>query len=88
MIEWWGPVIFEYYASTEAAGATFISSESLERPGSVGRAGLQPARICGPDGALLPAGEVGTIYFERDEMPFKYHNAPEKTRAAQHPGGP
>lgn len=86
MIEWWGPVIHEYYASTEAAGATFISpQEALERPGSVGRAGLGIARICGDDGAVLPAGEVGTIYFERDAMPFQYHNAPEKTRAAQHP---
>ena len=86
MIDWWGPVIYEYYASTEAAGATFISpQEALERPGSVGRAGLGIARICGDDGAVLPAGEVGTIYFERDAMPFEYHNAPEKTRSAQHP---
>jgi fatty-acyl-CoA synthase len=57
----------------------------LERPGSVGRAGLGIARICGDDGAVLPVGEVGTIYFERDAMPFAYHNAPEKTRSAQHP---
>ncbi|GAA1097737.1 acyl-CoA synthetase [Tsukamurella spumae] len=86
MIDWWGPVIHEYYASTEAAGATFISpQEALERPGSVGRAGLGVARICGDDGAVLPAGEIGTIYFERETMPFQYHNAPEKTRAAQHP---
>ena len=86
MLAWWGPVIHEYYASTEAAGATFISpQEALERPGSVGRAGLGVARICGDDGAVLPTGEVGTIYFEREQMPFAYHNAPEKTRAAQHP---
>ena len=82
MLAWWGPVIHEYYASTEAAGATFISpQEALERPGSVGRAGLGVARICGDDGAVLPTGEVGTIYFEREQMPFAYHNAPEKTRA-------
>ncbi|KXP01051.1 acyl-CoA synthetase [Tsukamurella pseudospumae] len=86
MIQWWGPVIHEYYASTEAAGATFIGpQEALERPGSVGKAGLGVARICGADGAVLPAGEIGTIYFEREAMPFQYHNAPEKTRAAQHP---
>ncbi|NMD54521.1 MULTISPECIES: AMP-binding protein [Tsukamurella] len=86
MLAWWGPVIHEYYASTEAAGATFIGpQEALERPGSVGRAGLGIARICGDDGAVLPVGEVGTIYFERDAMPFAYHNAPEKTRSAQHP---
>ncbi|GAA1008299.1 acyl-CoA synthetase [Nocardiopsis tropica] len=86
MIEWWGPVIHEYYASTEAAGATFITpQEALERPGSVGKAGLGVIRICDDDGAELPVGEVGTIYFEREQMPFQYHNAPEKTRAAQHP---
>ncbi|WP_019202660.1 AMP-binding protein [Tsukamurella sp. 1534] len=86
MIDWWGPVIHEYYGSTEGAGATFIGpQEALERPGSVGRAQVGIARICGDDGAELPAGEVGTIYFERDEMPFRYHNAPEKTSAAQHP---
>ncbi len=86
MLDWWGPVIHEYYASTEGAGATFIGpQEAAERPGSVGRAGLGVVRICGDDGAVLPAGEVGTIYFEREAMPFAYHNAPEKTRAAQHP---
>ncbi|WP_018179383.1 acyl-CoA synthetase [Jongsikchunia kroppenstedtii] len=86
MIEWWGPVIQEYYASTESAGATFISAaEALERPGSVGRSAMGPIRICGDDGAELPVGETGTIYFEREEMPFAYHNDPGKTAAAQHP---
>lgn len=89
MIAWWGPVIHEYYASTEAAGATFITpQEALERPGSVGKAGLGEIRICGENGDELPAGEVGTIYFERETMPFQYHNAPEKTWAAQHPDHP
>ncbi|MFM9376051.1 acyl-CoA synthetase [Gordonia sp. VNK21] len=86
MIEWWGPVINEYYAATEAAGVALISSqEALDHPGSVGRAVLGVAHVCGPDGADLPAGEVGVIYFERDEMPFVYHNDPAKTAEAQHP---
>lgn len=89
MLDWWGPVIHEYYASTESAGATFIGpEEALERPGSVGRSGLGVLHICADDGTDLPAGEVGTIYFEREEMPFSYHNAPEKTRAAQHRAHP
>lgn len=89
MIDWWGPVINEYYAATEAAGVALIGSqEALERPGSVGRAALGIVHICGPDGQDLPAGEVGVVYFERDEMPFVYHNDPEKTAAAQHPAHP
>src|SRR5690606_24709557 len=51
MIEWWGPVIHEYYASTEAAGATFIGpQEALEHPGSVGRPLLGVIHICDEDG--------------------------------------
>ncbi|GAA4662188.1 AMP-binding protein [Gordonia humi] len=86
MIDWWGPVINEYYAATEAAGVTLIGSQdSLDRPGSVGRAVLGVVHICDDEGADLPVGEVGTVYFERDEMPFAYHNDPDKTAAAQHP---
>jgi long-chain acyl-CoA synthetase len=88
MIDWWGPVIHEYYAATEAVGMTYIdSAQWLEHPGSVGRAGLGDVRIADPDtGAPLPAGRVGTIYFERHDEPlFTYHNDPEKTRASRHP---
>lgn len=89
MIDWWGPILQEYYAATEAAGVTLIGSEDwLERPGSVGKAGLGILHICDEaddDQPELPVGEDGLVYFERDEMPFAYHNDPEKTRAAQHP---
>ncbi|GEE02788.1 putative acyl-CoA ligase [Gordonia spumicola] len=86
MIEWWGPIVNEYYAATEAAGVTLISAaEALERPGSVGRGALGVIHVCGDDGLDLPAGEVGTVYFEREAMPFQYHNDPAKTAAAQHP---
>ena len=86
MIEWWGPVIQEYYAATEAAGVTLIGPEdALERPGSVGRAALGTLHICDENGDDLPTGEVGVVYFERDQVPFEYHNDPEKTRAARHP---
>jgi fatty-acyl-CoA synthase len=89
MIAWWGPVIHEYYASTEGAGATFIdSAQALAHPGSVGQPLLGVIRICADDGSLLPTGEIGTVYFERDELPFEYYNDPEKTRAAQHPDHP
>ncbi|WP_280416334.1 acyl-CoA synthetase [Nocardia carnea] len=89
MIDWWGPVLHEYYASTEGNGATFIDSEQwLRKPGSVGPAGLGAVRICGDDGAELPAGEIGTIYFEREEVPFTYHNDAAKTEQAIHPQHP
>jgi acyl-CoA synthetase (AMP-forming)/AMP-acid ligase II len=88
MIDWWGPVIYEYYAATESVGITFIDSPQwLAHPGSVGRAGLGVVRIADPEtGELLPPGRVGTIYFERHDAPlFTYHNDPEKTRASRHP---
>jgi long-chain acyl-CoA synthetase len=89
MMRWWGPIVHEYYSSTEANGTTLIAPEEwLARPGSVGRAAVGVLRICDDEGRELPVSEVGTVYFERDELPFAYHNDPERTRAAQHPGHP
>jgi len=89
MIEWWGPVLYEYYAGTEGSGSTFIESEDwLAHPGSVGRAALGVLHICDEEGRELPPGEAGTVYFEREEIAFVYHNDPAKTRAAQHPDHP
>jgi fatty-acyl-CoA synthase len=89
MIDWWGPILVEYYASTEANGMTFISSaEWLAKPGSVGRSMLGTIHICDDEGVELPAGEIGTVYFERDSLPFEYHKDPEKTASAQHPAHP
>ena len=89
MIEWWGPILSEFYGGTESNGLTSITSEeSLTHPGSVGRAILGVLHICDDDGRELPAGEAGLIYFERDHLPFFYHNDPEKTRRTQHPEHP
>ncbi|MGO4203950.1 AMP-binding protein [Rhodococcus sp. TAF43] len=90
MIEWWGPVIQEYYASTEGSGVTFIdSAQALAHPGSVGRDGvLGIVHICDEDGRELPVGQIGTVYWERAELPFEYHNDPAKTASAQHPDHP
>ncbi|SDS29410.1 fatty-acyl-CoA synthase [Nocardioides scoriae] len=89
MMDWWGPILHEYYAATEAAGVTLVGPQDwLERPGTVGRAGLGIVRVCdesSPDAEELPVGETGLIYFEREQMPFVYHNDPDRTRAAQHP---
>ncbi len=90
MIDWWGPILVEYYAGTEANGMTMVDSATwLTRPGTVGRPVLGVLRICDDaTGEELPPGEVGTVYWERDTMPFSYHNDPEKTASAQHPEHP
>ncbi|MFT3802461.1 MAG: acyl-CoA synthetase [Burkholderiaceae bacterium] len=86
MIDWWGPILYEYYGGTEGNGVTSITSpEWLAHPGSVGRALIGELRICDDEGNELPVGETGLVYFARDAMPFHYHNDPDKTRAAQHP---
>ncbi|MBA2933810.1 acyl-CoA synthetase [Sphingomonas sp. CGMCC 1.13654] len=87
MIDWWGPILSEYYSATEANGFTAIdSAEWLERPGSVGRALIGTIRICGEDGEELPPREAGDIYFENGQ-PFSYHNDPDKTAAATNARG-
>eukprot|EP00903_Cladosiphon_okamuranus_P003395 g3393.t1 len=89
MLDWWGPIIHEYYAGTEGNGMTYIGPEDwLANPGSVGRSMTGPLHICDEEGNEVPAGEAGTIYFENEVQPFEYHDAPEKTRSAQHPVHP
>ena len=74
MIDWWGPIIREYYAGSEGNGLTAISSDEwLARPGSVGRPINGSVHICDDSGQPLPAGQVGTIFFEGGAT-FEYHN--------------
>ena len=85
MIEWWGPVIFEYYGGTEGNGLTFVNSaEWLAHPGTVGRAIFGEVHICGENGEELSAGEEGAIYFGGAST-FQYHNDPKKTAESRHP---
>ena len=85
MFDLWGPIIYEYYAGTEGNGFVFCTPDDwLSHPGTVGRALLGTVRICDDEGVELPTGQAGTIYFEREQMMFEYHNDPEKTRNAQH----
>lgn len=89
MIDWWGPVLVEYYSSTESNGLTMISTpEWLTHRGSVGTSKLGPVHICAGDGSPVPTGIAGRVYFERETMPFEYHKDPDKTRDAQHPDHP
>ncbi|MCP4958149.1 MAG: AMP-binding protein, partial [Actinomycetia bacterium] len=87
MIEWWGPILYEYYAGSEGNGATIITSEEwLERPGSVGRVRTGQIHICDDEGYDLPPGEEGGIYFSGAGT-YEYYKAPDKTAEAMLPGG-
>jgi len=82
MIDWWGPILIEYYAGSEANGVTIITSDEwLSHRGSVGKSFLGPIRIVGPNGEELPVGEIGDVYFESG-LTFQYNNDPEKTSKA------
>lgn len=87
MIDWWGPVLFEYYAGSEGNGMTMIGSPDwLAHEGSVGRAVLGTVHICNDDGGELPVGAEGTVFFE-SPYPFAYHKDAAKTAEATHPEG-
>jgi fatty-acyl-CoA synthase len=87
MIEWWGPIVNEYYAGSEGIGMTMIGAKDwLTHPGSVGRAIHGTLHVCGADGEEVGANEDGLIYFENTLLPT-YHNDPEKTADAMHPKG-
>ncbi|MBZ0325186.1 MAG: AMP-binding protein, partial [Alphaproteobacteria bacterium] len=82
MIDWWGPILAEYYGATERNGMTVIQADEwLARPGSVGRAVMGRIHILDEDGTELPPGEAGTVYFEGGGA-FEYLNDPDKTRDA------
>jgi long-chain acyl-CoA synthetase len=85
MIEWWGPVIHEYYGGTEGNGLTYASSADwLAHPGTVGKAIFGELHVCGENGEELGAGEEGLVYFGGAST-FQYHNDPEKTAQSRHP---
>ncbi|UZP74676.1 acyl-CoA synthetase [Candidatus Paraluminiphilus aquimaris] len=82
MINWWGPVICEYYSSTEGVGFTLIDSEDwLAHPGSVGRPLTGVPKILDDEMKVLPPGEVGQIYFDEIGR-FEYFDEPGKTDEA------
>ncbi|HET9600248.1 MAG TPA: AMP-binding protein, partial [Acidimicrobiales bacterium] len=87
MIEWWGPVLHEYYAGTEGNGFIYCNSEMwLAHPGTVGTPLGCIVHIVDEDGRELPQGQAGTVYFEGGPT-FEYHNDPDKTAASRHAEG-
>ena len=86
MIEWWGPIVQEYYAATEGNGLCFIGAEDwLDHKGSVGKAIMGIPHICDDDGRELGPGEPGVVYFEQETPTFEYHGDPDKTKDSRHP---
>jgi long-chain acyl-CoA synthetase len=87
MIDWWGPVIFEYYAGTEGNGFTAISSEEWSaHKGSVGRPLAGEVHILDDEFNEVPAREQGGVYFGGGGS-FEYHGDPEKTASSRSPQG-
>ncbi len=87
MIDWWGPIIHEYYGATEGLGFTACNSEEwLAHRGSVGKVIFGELRVLDDDMNELPTGQPGTIWFET-ATPFEYHNDPDKTAEATSPDG-
>ncbi|MBO4226020.1 AMP-binding protein [Bradyrhizobium neotropicale] len=87
MIEWWGPILIEYYAGSEGNGVTVSTSQQwLEHRGTVGRAVVGKVKILDENDEELPPGEIGTVYFA-DAPAFTYHNDPEKTKRAYNAKG-
>ncbi|KRD07084.1 acyl-CoA synthetase [Mycobacterium sp. Root265] len=83
MIDWWGPIVDEYYASSEAIGATLISADEwLAHPGSVGKAMTGVVHILDEDGNEVPAGQHGEIFFEGG-ADFEYLNDTAKTASSR-----
>ncbi len=82
MLDWWGPIVYEYYSGTEGNGQTAISpQEWLQHPGSVGRPVLGAVHILDDSGQELGPGETGRVYFSGGPR-FEYYKDPAKTAAA------
>ena len=87
MINWWGPIIHEYYGATEGLGFTACNSEEwLAHRGTVGKVLLGDLHILDENMQPCPVGTPGTVWF-KTATPFEYFNDPNKTREARSPDG-
>ncbi len=87
MMDWFGPVIHEYYAGSEGNGFVYAAPDAwLAHEGTVGTPINCTLHICGEDGEEVPQGQPGTVFFEGGAS-FEYHNDPEKTKSSRHPKG-
>lgn len=83
MLEWWGNVIYEYYAASEGGGTLARPEEWLARPGTVGKAWpISKLRVARDDGSECAPGEVGTVYMSMGQHRFEYHKDKGKTESS------
>ena len=84
MLDWWGPVVIEYYAASEGGGAVIMAEEWLRKPGSVGRPWpYSEIKVLGDDKREVPAGETGLVYMRMGNAEFSYYNDDKKTEEAR-----
>jgi long-chain acyl-CoA synthetase len=84
MLDWWGPVVTEYYAATEGGGTAISASEWLAKPGSVGRPWPgSVVKVLDDDGAEAPVGTPGLVYMRMGTSTFEYHKDSAKTQASR-----
>jgi long-chain acyl-CoA synthetase len=87
MIDWFGPVIVEYYGATESNGFTWCDSQQwLDHPGTVGKTVYGEIHILDENGNECPPGAPGTVWFA-GATNFEYFNAPAKTAESRDPTG-
>jgi long-chain acyl-CoA synthetase len=80
MIEWWGPVIDEYYAASEGGGTMVLPEDWLKKPGTVGKAWpISEVVILDDEGKELPPNEIGTVYMSMPGVEFEYYKDKQKT---------
>jgi long-chain acyl-CoA synthetase len=84
MLQWWGPVVTEYYAASEGGGTVITGAQWLERPGSVGLPwpGSQ-ILILDENGSDVPAGQTGLVYMKMGTSTFDYYKDEAKTLASR-----
>lgn len=86
MIDWFGPILVEFFGGTEQIGHNELSTEEwLSHPGSVGRSLAGPMHVCDEDGEEVGTGTPGLVYFETNRPMFEYHNDAQKTANSRHP---
>jgi long-chain acyl-CoA synthetase len=84
MLDWWGPVVYEYYAATEGGGTLVTPQEWLAKPGTVGKAWpTSEVIVVDDDGAECPTGVPGTVYMKMGMAAFEYKGDPDKTAASR-----
>jgi long-chain acyl-CoA synthetase len=84
MLDWWGPVITEYYAASEGGGTVITGPQWLDRPGSVGLPWPgSEVHVLDDEGNDVPPGQPGLVYMRMGTSTFDYHKDAEKTRASR-----